>query len=249
MKITSKFLHLPPHISTSWMQVRAIFLKQNDLVVSLIDGTMIVIHGLQPDLIETIFNAHATFLENHFTRPNPPPLQLFQIASQGNPANPHQEHGEKQHSMRINFDNLESMTSAMQHNPAQANMPNLPKEVVNKIAEIARVVAPDEINNMPKPEPHCNCTHCQIARAIHEVGQPAETSPTIAEHPQTATEEVISEADLVFQQWEITKTGDQLYSVANRLDQLEKYTVFLGEPVGCTCGKSGCEHILAVLKS
>lgn len=243
MKITPKFLHLPPHISTSWMQVRALFLKQSDLVVSLLDGTMIVIHGLPPEIIETIFKAHAAFLESQFTRPpqseRPMPLQFFQISSQGNP-----ETGEKGHAMRINFDSLESISTAMQHNPAQANLPDLPKEVVNKIAEIAKVVAPDEISNMPKAEPHCNCTHCQISRAIH--GNIPE-KPSVNE--QVPVEETITEADLAFQQWDITKSGEQLYTVTNRLDTSEKYTVFLGDPIGCTCGKPNCEHILAVLKS
>ena len=43
--------------------------------------------------------------------------------------------------------------------------------------------------------------------------------------------------------------NDKLFTVINKLDQQEKYNVFLGEPVGCTCGKQGCEHMLAVLKS
>lgn len=245
MKINPKYLHLPPHISTSWTQVRALFLKQGDLVVSLVDGTMIAIHGLQQEIIDTIFNAHAAFLETYFSRleRSPLPFQVFQMPPSGNPS---QLDPNDKTTMRFSFDNLESMASAMQHNPAQANMPNLPKEMVSKIAEIARVVAPDEVNNMPKAEPHCNCPHCQIARAIHQESP----SEAVVDVPnQMNNEEPISDKDLAFQEWDIVKAGDKLYTVSNHLDQNEKYTVFLGDPVGCTCGKPGCEHILAVLKS
>ena len=48
---------------------------------------------------------------------------------------------------------------------------------------------------------------------------------------------------------EITQTGDKLFTVVNKLDPQENYHVYLGHPVGCTCGKQGCEHILVVLKS
>lgn len=238
MKINSKYLHLPPHISTSWTQVRAIFQKQGDLFVSLIDGTVIAIHGIETEIVTSIFDAYAAFLEAQHSRPERPPFQLFQVAS-GQGGSP-----EIKGSLKFGFENMESMASAMQHNPAQANLPDLPKEMVNKIAEIARLVAPDEVQNMPKPEPHCNCPHCQIARAIHQIDPKTEQ----VAH-QESIEDTVSEEDLSFQQWEIIKTGDKLYSVTNRLDQNEKYTVFLGDPVGCTCGKSGCDHILAVLKS
>ena len=147
-----------------------------------------------------------------------------------------------------NVENMETFGSSLLHNSAQANMPNLPEEVLNKIAAIAKIIAPGDIQNMPKPEPHCNCPHCQIARAIHSQSpeEIVEATPSILVQKE---EEVISEQELTFQQWEITQTDNKLYSVANRLDLLEKYNVYLGEPVGCTCGISGCEHILAVLKS
>lgn len=236
MKINAKFFHFPPYLSTTWTQVRALYMKQEDLVVSLIDGTLIVLHGLKPEVVDAVFAGHAAFLEsvarptNDRVLPLPPSLQETprQAGEQGGfPF------------MRISIDNLESLTSAMTHNPAQANLPDLPKEMLTKIAEIAKIVAPDEISNLPKPEPHCNCVHCQIAKAIHGEGAAV----------QEIEAEAVSEADLAFQQWGIEKIGDNLYTVANRLDSHEKYTVFLGEPVGCTCGKSGCEHILAVLKS
>ncbi len=62
-------------------------------------------------------------------------------------------------------------------------------------------------------------------------------------------EEEISSEELSFQQWEIVQTGENLYQVVNRLDRADSYRVYLGDTIGCTCGKDGCEHVIAVLKS
>ena len=40
-----------------------------------------------------------------------------------------------------------------------------------------------------------------------------------------------------------------LIVVTNPLDANEHYNVFLGDPIGCTCGQKNCEHIRAVLNS
>lgn len=242
MKITPKILHLPPYLSTSWAQVSALYVKEGKLVVSLKDGTQVHIPGLANDLLEAIFSAHAAFIENqqrHSEKQSP--IQFIQASMP-------ETDGQ---SLRFNFENLDSFQSAMQHNPSQAGMPDLPKEILTKIAAIARAVAPEDIASIPKPEPHCNCMHCQIAKAILErfdqEGKPQEEKITLADSIEQ--EEEISEADLGFQQWEIVQSGEKLYTVINRLDTQEKYSVYLGHPVGCTCGKQGCEHVLAVLKS
>ena len=126
------------------------------------------------------------------------------------------------------------------------NAPDLPAEILEKIASIAKIIAPEDQNSLPKSEPHCNCFYCQVSRAIqaglihHEAGAKPQEEPN---------EEPISDEDLSFQQWDILQASDNLYTVINRLDTQEKYNVFLGQPVGCTCGKLACEHILAVLKS
>ena len=44
------------------------------------------------------------------------------------------------------------------------------------------------------------------------------------------------------------QTDEKMFTVTNRLDKNEKFNVYLGKPIGCTCGKEGCEHILAVLR-
>ncbi|MGH2612567.1 MAG: hypothetical protein ACRDFB_05905, partial [Rhabdochlamydiaceae bacterium] len=62
-------------------------------------------------------------------------------------------------------------------------------------------------------------------------------------------EEEVSDEDLKFRTWDIKQENDKLYSVTNPLDKKEHYNVFLGKPLGCTCGNKNCEHIQAVLKS
>lgn len=246
MKINSKIFNLPPYISTSWNKVAALHMNGSVLVVTLAHGEIINIPGLQPELIETIFNAHATFLEQESIRdpiqpqtPTGPAKTLHPFAQ----ALMNAEQG-MDLPFRFGFSTFDGFGSALQHNPAQANAPDLPKEILQKITDIAKIVAPEDPAAIPKPEPHCNCMHCQIAKAI------TSGLHLTTEQPQQLHEEPhVTDEDLTFQQWDIRQTGDKMYSVANKLDLNEKYSVYLGEPVGCTCGKPGCEHILAVLKS
>jgi hypothetical protein len=251
MKITQKILHLPPYISTSWDQIRALYLKEKELVVCLIDGVEIRIPGLNDEIIQAIFNAHSAYLEGQQNLTQEQGMKFpFPQAAPNPPQAAHTPEGEATAAFRLGFGtNMDSFASAMHHNAAQANLPDLPKEVLGKISAIAKIIAPEDIQNVPKPEAHCNCVHCQIARAIHD-----QLDPTTIESPQTLhireeREEAVSEEELKFQNWNISQIGDKLFSVVNRLDPQEKYSVFLGEPVGCTCGKAGCEHILAVLNS
>lgn len=259
MKITPKILSIPPYLSTSWPQIHSIYKRDNELVVRLVDGATISIPDLKTQEIEAIFAAHSIFIEtSHLgsssTHEQQSPMHILHTKPHTNIASSPGQNIEGIPGMHLNFENMESFSSALQHNLEQAHMPNLPSEILNKIAAIAKIVAPTEIPNMPRPEPHCNCPHCQIARAIH--GLPAEekmgdAAPSLLPHKEEVVkeEEVIDDKDLSFQEWDITQTGENLYSVVSKLEPTEKYNVFLGNPVGCTCGNSGCEHILAVLKS
>jgi hypothetical protein len=80
--------------------------------------------------------------------------------------------------------------------------------------------------------------HCQVARAIHN-----ESSL------KKENEDIVTEEDLRFRIWDIHQTGEKLYTVTNPLDPREQYNVFLGSPLGCTCGQNNCDHIKAVLSS
>jgi len=124
----------------------------------------------------------------------------------------------------------------MQHNKEQANAPDLPPELLTKIAGITKIIGMEDPSAMPSPEPNCNCFHCQIARAMR--GKKKEDE-----------EEIVTDADLQFRTWEIEHKEKNLYLVTNPLDDKEHYNVFLGDPIGCTCGEKNCEHIRAVLQS
>ncbi|MFN4174815.1 MAG: hypothetical protein ACK4HV_06915 [Parachlamydiaceae bacterium] len=134
----------------------------------------------------------------------------------------------------------EGVFQAFEHNPELSNSPNIPDEVLDKIVESTAALPQEQLQNLPLGEEGCNCFFCQIMNAIHGK-EKIETIESI--------DEVVDEEELTFREWDIVQTGDKLYSVTNANDPTEKYTVFLGDPIGCTCGKNQCEHILSVLKS
>lgn len=238
MKINDKVLNIPPYLSTTWDQIAAIHMKGSVLAVTLKDGDTVNIPGLKQEAIDSVFHHHADALENStpiaheillnetierqsMTSSSPPPFQLA-------------------------FSSLDGLNTMMQHNPEQANAPELPTELLQKITSITKILSTDVSMVLPKPEPHCNCFHCQIARAL----TPEEEHNLLTESFLETKDDVpVSDEELRFQQWTILQTNDKLFIVTNKLDENEHYNVYLGEPVGCTCGMQGCEHILAVLKS
>lgn len=234
-KITDKIISIPPYISTSWTQIATLHIKGGVLAFTLMDGETIQIPNLSPEIIQLIFRHHAAHLENdqeidhNLVIPSNSDLhKLKEFMDQEEP------------SLRFAFgSSIDGMgANIMQHNPSQSDAPELPVEILQKIGAIAKILSPAEEFLLPKGEPGCNCFHCQISRALNP--QP---NLLISEDSE------VKDDELTFQQWSIAKTGDNLYSVVHRLDDHEKYSVYLGHPVGCTCGKEGCEHILAVLKS
>ena len=138
---------------------------------------------------------------------------------------------------------MEHFGTLLQHNPEQANSPDLPPDILEKIAHLSKTLGIEDPNTVPKPEPHCNCMHCQIARAM-QTGLNGELPETKEEQ-----EEIVSDEDLKFKTWDVAQTGEKLYSVTNPLDAKEHYNVYLGDPIGCTCGENHCEHIRAVLNT
>ncbi len=229
IKITNKILSIPPYISTSWSRIAALHMKGDVLVITLVDGDTLHIPNLNTETVSLIFQHHTAYLETEqVPTSNPDFSNLKNVIEQGEP------------SIRLAFgSSLEGLGNMMQHNPSQADSPDLPPEILQKIGAIAKIMEPSDELLLPKAEPHCNCFHCQIARALNPVAPQA--------HAEEENE--VKDDELQFQQWTITQTGEKLFSVVNRLDEHEKYNVYLGQPVGCTCGKQGCEHILAVLKS
>lgn len=128
---------------------------------------------------------------------------------------------------------LDPLNAGMQHNPEQSDLPPIPTHVLEKITTVMRSLGLENTQFTEQGHADCNCIYCQLARKLH---------------PEAA-EEVIEEADLTFRDWEISEKQEKLYHVVNPLDKNEYYDVFLGEPIGCTCGAKNCEHIRAVLNT
>lgn len=253
MKINNKFFSLPPYISTPWSNVETLHMKGSSLIVNLNDGNKVEIPGLDAAALENIFNVHAHFMEQHESNPeaftdNTPGAITFPVSQML--MNIPGEHASTRIDIPLHLGSgaFEELGSALQHNPAQSSAPDLPHEILHKIVAITKIIAPEEATMMlPQPQENCNCIHCQIARTMHEAMSNDE--PHAHVHHTPAEEDNVSEQDLQFQQWDISQTGDKMFTVINRLDSKERYSVYLGHPVGCTCGKEGCEHIVAVLKS
>jgi hypothetical protein len=226
MRINPNILNIPPYLSTHWENIHSLTTAAtNDLyrlTVHLTDGTQIEIPNLSKDSVENIFAAHAQFHEN----PSPMPSVPLSYPS---------DH-------LFNLTGVKGLETVLQHNEKEYNGPNLPSDVINKLSELTQKMSPEEINAIPKPEPHCNCPHCQIIRAIHSGALDSITT-------LTENEEVISEEDLQFRTWDIQQKTEALYEVRDPLESESYYHVFLGSPIGCTCGSKSCEHIKAVLSS
>jgi hypothetical protein len=233
IKITQKILSIPPYLSTSWSQVIALHGKEGFLAVTLVTGDTVQLEGLSPEILQAIFFYHAIYLEQE----SAPLIHSHEEMHAEEPAKT-----EEPVSFQMAFGNsLDGLGSMMQHNPDQMNAPSLPPEVLEKVSAISKIIAPSDEAILPQPVQGCNCFYCQLARVISP-------SLQVVKDEEEEKEEILDE-ELQFQQWSINQTGDHLFNVTNRLDDHESYRVFLGEPVGCTCGKQGCEHILAVLKS
>ncbi|MBS0634175.1 MAG: hypothetical protein JSR37_01775 [Verrucomicrobia bacterium] len=214
MKITDKIISIPPFISTTWDKVSSLHMDDKLLIVTLKDTTRVAIPGLSQEVINEIFHAHANSLGE--------PQTTSALAGP----------------FRMLFGTLESLTQALQHNPAYSNLAPLPEEVVSKIQMLAKSLPPEELENYLHPIDGCNCMYCQITRILK-----GEESTHVA-----LPEEEVAEDELKFEEWIVESVGDKMYKVTNKLDPTEHYNVYLGEPIGCTCGRQNCEHIVAVLR-
>ncbi|HRW58094.1 MAG TPA: hypothetical protein P5048_00575 [Chlamydiales bacterium] len=231
MKIDEKILSIPPFISTSWKNIQTLSAdyqnNQSILLIELKNGRIISIPNLKGEEITEIFDFHEKTLHKEETSKKNQPSPFLPPPGLGIP-------------LKIGPEGIENMGSMMQHNPSQSNAPDLPPEILEKIAQIVKVIGPVDPQELPKPEPHCNCMHCQFAKAIQKAMGATDIS-------DNTIEEEVSDEDLKFRDWNVEEIDDKLYKVSNPLDPNEEYKVFLGTPLGCTCGKKNCEHIKAVL--
>lgn len=213
MKIDLQILNIPPYISTSWENIESIYSEDINLIILLKSKQKIKIPNLEKSIVNVIFDTHKKFLEKKNVGISfKLPIPLDEI------------------------EGINSMNSIMEHNEKEKNARDLPKEILDKITSVFKVMGIEDKESIPKPQPHCNCIHCQISRAIR--GEKKENF-----------EEEVTEEDLKFRDWDIKQKGDKLYEVTNPINKSENFSVFLGKPLGCTCGQKNCEHIRAVLRS
>lgn len=207
---------------------------EENLVVCLTDGIVVRIPNLPASLIEQIFKVHSEFLTEQNVKK---PLRFLKNELEGITAS--------ETPFRLGIGSMENMmASSMQHNPEQAHMPDLPSEIVDKIATIAKIVSPGEAINLPKGEPHCNCMFCQVSRAIHKHVQEEEETEVIIESKEVLPQ-IPSPHPWVIEQYETN-----CYNVHHHDSPYQQYKVFIKDgEIGCNCGSHGCEHIIAVLRS
>jgi hypothetical protein len=122
--------------------------------------------------------------------------------------------------------------NAVEHNPDQADFPPLPPTILEKLTNIALAFGKEALQSLPKAVRGCHCIYCQLMHAIF--GE---------------EEEEVALEDLRFRDWEVEEMAEKLYVVKNPIEPNEYYNVYLGEPLGCTCGCKNCEHIRAVLST
>lgn len=225
MKITTKILSIPPYISTSWDSIDYLKSSREEehllLVIGLkSDLAPIIIPNLSLAILDEIFQAHVGYLEEKQTIPSLlPGPGLFKAMDQ------------MISSLITPQENTTLVDTIMQHNPEHADNPVLPTDLLAKLLEATKDLALFENAIF---EPTCQCMFCQIARAMQE---------------QKQIDEEVDDADLHFLDWQVVEVSSKLYRVINPEDPQEVYNVYLGEPVGCTCGQKSCAHIEAVLKS
>ncbi|MBM3200934.1 MAG: hypothetical protein FJZ56_00830 [Chlamydiae bacterium] len=218
MKITDKILHIPPYISTTWDRVDYLKMEEHHLVIGLNLDKPVLIPNLSKECVKHIFESHAKHIESHESNRGDLALKLDSLP------------------IGIELEGMPQLGNLVGHNPLLANAPDLPKPILKSIEAITKMLGIDPaIFQISVEDLHCNCPHCQIAKAMYA--------------PSAEIEECISEEDLRFKDWDITQKAEHLFEVIHPLDKEEHYQVYLGEPIGCTCGKNDCEHIRAVLLS
>lgn len=243
MKINEKILSIPPHISTTWGNISSIKMKASQLSITLNDGDSIHIPGLSEETIDLVFKMHAEDIEKrHLLEPiDKKPLFGLSQALFGD------QHKMVESPLKFAFSTLDGLNTIAEHNPQEKNAPDLPDAILEKIGSIAKMVVPNDLTLLPKDVEDCNCFHCQVTRVIHKnaAGNDFEIEVEIHELEQ----ESVSDSELQFNQWNVSAAEENVFTVTNKLDASEQYSVFLGTPVGCNCGEPNCEHIIAVLKT
>lgn len=242
--INSKVLSIPPYISISWNEVQSLRLKKESdssqsLLISLKNGESVSIPTPSHDLMLKAFRYHA----DHHTGKEPQLVEKEPIKNETTFNSFEQslvgKSNLKEGEVRLGLGTLDGITAAMEHNPSQSDLPDLPPDLLDKVAAVSKALTKESYLPTPEYVADCNCIHCQIARGV-------EKGISLSED---LAEEEVSDEDLSFREWDICQKDEHIYKVSNPLNKDEVYSVYIGEPLGCTCGQKDCEHIKAVLKS
>ncbi|BAE81116.1 conserved hypothetical protein [Chlamydia felis Fe/C-56] len=241
VKINDQLICIPPYISARWNQIAFIESQEGEvkgqatLKLHLIDGKTISIPNLDQAIIDIAFQEHLLHLESSQAlrtesgREDDKLGMLMNVLQQLSKDTDIQMFSPNT-LMSPLFSGASPMEMILQHIPEHKDHPDAPADVLEKMVTMIRTLAGNNQNLLPKAEPHCNCMHCQIGRAISE-----------------EEEATVSDQDLSFRTWDISQSGNKLYLVTDPLNPNEQFSVYLGTPIGCTCGKLNCEHVKAVL--
>jgi hypothetical protein len=246
MRINHKILSIPPYISASWKNISSLKAEvasatpQNslfDLYIFLQDGSSVCIPAMDQAIVEAIFTAHAKYLETEISAPKQPPLQMGPFSSETGTA---LLGGGMNFLLPPELLAVDELKPFVQHSEIHSDFPSLPKELLEKVSNLARSLGIDGVKFVSKAEPHCNCPYCQITRCIAQEIE--------AKQEELLLEEEVLEEDLRFPSWIIKSLDHHLYEVSHP-DYEQKNIVSLQSPIHCSCKNPGCEHIKAVLSS
>jgi hypothetical protein len=249
MKINHRVLHIPPYISCRWNEIASIGVEtHNDeilLHIQLLSGSKVTVPNLTQDQIDLIFKMHVQHLESaaeeeeEFKKMKELPFfsNLFQAPPMD--ANVATSFGTP---IAFHLDANDPAALFQGHNPAFYNSPPLPKEILNKIVIIAKAIGGDMVKDV-EPVDLCNCFFCQIARALHQE-RAEESKPHV---PKNLPKDLLRGG--IDPEWMVEEIGTNLYKVTSRDEPSVIYQVYLGNPIGCSCGSNRCSHIIAVLKT
>ena len=236
IKITKHLLSIPPYVSSRWEFIQSLRVQEQRLIVTLKDGSSCTVPSLSQEELSQIFIAFSSYAQQ------PEGEEVFK-----------KDISQLVEGMKKGFSEFVNMITkasgqalgfakSLEHDPSNAHLPPLPPEARKRVEMLLQIVPEDEILAMHEPIADCHCMYCQVQRLLRE-------AISRKKHPTEEEEEPVDESELKFTEWTVEPLADKLYSVRNKLNPQEEYRVFLGEPLGCTCGKANCEHIIAVLRS
>lgn len=236
------------------------------LVVALTNGTQVRLEHLSSEVVHTIFNAHALFLEEEAAREEEEEDEENE--------NKGAARAEVEFSVQTPFtmgqmdeSSGDAMKIFMEHDPSRSLGPLLPEAVLKRVSALAKMFLPPDMIPLDASHENCRCPFCQIVRALSGLPQPIleegeekrkglelRESPREKKGKEDRKEPSAGRESEHGKQkgdspWTIQQVGDQMYTVTEKAHPEHVFQVSLATPVTCSCGEPNCVHIIAVLKS